>query len=285
MLKILVPLDLSEISLYGLNLAFNISKRIDSHIILLNYVTPPEDKTFTATGEASKKVGQEADRFTLELAKKNKSRMEALVSEYSDNKSQTKFSIRVEIDFFEDAIDDFIKANNVDLVVMGTSGESTFKEIFLGNHTEKVIRISNCPVLSVKEPVKDFNPDQMVLATDLSTESKVEIDFFKRFAGWFQSKMHILHIVSKEKDINDKLKQDLDNYAHQHQFTDYQIHIKSGSKKDAVIKNFADEIKAGLLGVTTHARSGLSNLFLGSLSEDLTKEAERPVLVLTIKME
>ncbi len=58
-------------------------------------------------------------------------------------------------------------ARDIDLVVMGTSGEENAAEAFTGNHTEQVIKISKCPVLSVRDgfQIKDFN--KIVLAVNV----------------------------------------------------------------------------------------------------------------------
>lgn len=44
----------------------------------------------------------------------------------------------------------FASENGIDLIVVGTLGKSGIDRILLGSTAEKVIRISNCPVLVIK---------------------------------------------------------------------------------------------------------------------------------------
>jgi nucleotide-binding universal stress UspA family protein len=45
---------------------------------------------------------------------------------------------------------------NVDLIVIGSHGTSGFNEVFIGSNTEKVIRLADSPVLTVKNELEDF---------------------------------------------------------------------------------------------------------------------------------
>lgn len=47
------------------------------------------------------------------------------------------------------AIVEFVKNNNVDLLIISTHGRTGVKHLFLGSVTERVIRQSPCPVLAV----------------------------------------------------------------------------------------------------------------------------------------
>jgi nucleotide-binding universal stress UspA family protein len=284
MKKILVPLDFTDISEFGLQLASHVANHISAEITMLNYINPPTEGGFSTMGDitTSAELGENS-AFTAALRKKNKEKMEQLASKYAA-KSKAQFNPVVAIGRFQDGIDNFIHKNKIDLVIMGTSGESTFSEIFLGNHTEQVMRISNCPVLSVKQPIERFEPADMVLATDLHTGNSKEVKYFIEFSSWFNSKMHLVHIVKDEKKVDEETKNKLETYAKNHGFTNYECHILAGSDKEDAIKKFVKDKKIGMISVTTRAKGGLNNLFFGSLSEDLVKELDIPVLILTVNM-
>ncbi|MCO4822228.1 MAG: universal stress protein, partial [Flavobacteriaceae bacterium] len=48
------------------------------------------------------------------------------------------------------------------------------------------------------------------------------------------------------------------------------------------ILNFSQHMDAGLIGMSTHGRKGISHFLNGSISEDLVNHAERPVITFKI---
>ena len=50
--------------------------------------------------------------------------------------------------------DDIFK--DADLIVMGSHGKGGFNQAFLGSNTEKVIRMANVPVLTIKDQPIEF---------------------------------------------------------------------------------------------------------------------------------
>jgi nucleotide-binding universal stress UspA family protein len=50
----------------------------------------------------------------------------------------------------------YARKNDIDLVVCGTHGRTGIKHLLLGSVAERVIRVSPCPVLTVRHPQHDF---------------------------------------------------------------------------------------------------------------------------------
>lgn len=53
-----------------------------------------------------------------------------------------------------DQIIEYTKNNNIDLICITTTGRSSFDRFIFGSTTEKVLRKAECPVLSIKIPLK-----------------------------------------------------------------------------------------------------------------------------------
>lgn len=54
------------------------------------------------------------------------------------------------------AIADYAKANNIDLVLVGTHGRGGFSHLLMGSVAERVVRTAPCPVLTVRDSQHDF---------------------------------------------------------------------------------------------------------------------------------
>ena len=60
------------------------------------------------------------------------------------------------------AIVDYAQELAVDLIVMGTHGRGPIGHLLIGSVAEKVIRLSPCPVLTVRQPEHEFvQPDAL----------------------------------------------------------------------------------------------------------------------------
>ena len=62
-----------------------------------------------------------------------------------------------------EAIVEYAKAYNVDVIVMGTHGRGGFSHLLMGSVAERVVRTAPCPVLTVRHPEHEFlAPDALV---------------------------------------------------------------------------------------------------------------------------
>ena len=62
-----------------------------------------------------------------------------------------------------EAIVEYAKTYNVDVIVMGTHGRGGFAHLLMGSVAERVVRMAPCPVLTVRHPEHEFLvPDALV---------------------------------------------------------------------------------------------------------------------------
>jgi nucleotide-binding universal stress UspA family protein len=65
------------------------------------------------------------------------------------------------------AIIDYANDHEIDLVVMGTHGRGTLGHFLMGSVAERVVRLAGCPVLTVRQPERDFvHPDALARVHD-----------------------------------------------------------------------------------------------------------------------
>jgi len=55
-----------------------------------------------------------------------------------------------------DVIVEYAKAHGIDLIVMGTHGRHGAAHVLMGSVAERVVRSAPCPVLTVRQPERDF---------------------------------------------------------------------------------------------------------------------------------
>lgn len=280
MKNILVPTDFSEISDYGLHVAVQIAKKINAQVHLLNLIAPPTGNTFAVTGDVTKTYAHGEDHFVSELLRVNKENLSKIANAHANDGIKIKTLLKVEP--WQEGIKETIDHLGIDLVVMGTSGETSFEEFFVGNHTEQVIKISHRPVLTVRDYYTHFDVKNVVLATDLEIEARDAIGQIKRFAEILNAKIHLLHIRSDEDKTIAQTEEALHNFAKVHHISNYTVNVIKHSDEREGIRKFSRANKADVIALITHGRSGLSQMFKGSISEDMINEANLPVLTINM---
>jgi nucleotide-binding universal stress UspA family protein len=138
--KILLPTDGSDHANKAAEHALWIAKASGAEIIALTVM------------ETASLVGLPADDLIVRIkemleeeAKKSLEKVNEIV-ESSDN---IKITLKTEEGSPADAILKIVKEEDVDLVVVGTSGKHGLDRFLLGSVAEKVVRSSSCPVLVV----------------------------------------------------------------------------------------------------------------------------------------
>lgn len=74
----------------------------------------------------------------------------------------------------------------------------------------------------------------------------------------------------------------LKNFIEGEELHNYTLNIFNDVSVENGILNFAKDIDAGLIGISTHGRKGLAHFFNGSISEDLVNHAQKPVITFKI---
>jgi nucleotide-binding universal stress UspA family protein len=285
MKKILVPTDLSVIAERGLTLALEIAERSEAEISLVNFTRHPFGKTFTAMGEVSSKIDKEGELFNLQLLHLNKQKLDELGQKYSQHGVDIETAIVDEE--FKEGIDEYLHRENIDLVVMGTSGEENATEAFTGNHTEQVIRISKCPVLSVRDgfQINDFN--KIVLAVNVIKDNAhvhEALDTLADLAACFDAHIYLVHVRDKATDYSDiNLKDFFTNMAEAADLRNYSVTIYEADDQANGIIQFAREVQAGLIAVIKNSHDGIFRIFSNHFSDRLVKEVGRPVFTFNLQ--
>ena len=274
MKRILVPVDFSKHAEDALKLAAQIAKKNKCEIFLLHMLELPGQMSDAITG------GSGIPEVMLFIKKANETLQKIMESPFLDGISVTE---AVQFERASHGILSFSKKNKIDLIIMGSHGSSGIDEVLIGSNTEKVVRLSDIPVLVVKKDPGNFEGKNFVFASDFSEEIKKPYKKMVEFAEIFDANLFLVMIITPnsfkttiaaEKIMNDFVKGfDVKNSS-MLIFNDY--NIENG------ILNFANSINADLIGLCTHGRTGLAHFFNGSISEDLVNHTIKPVITFKI---
>ena len=185
-----------------------------------------------------------------------------------------------------------------DLIVLGTRGLTGVKHIVLGSVAERSVRLAPCPVLAVKEGDPGGPLRQIVVATDFSEPGDHARDVGVALAKQLGAEVHLVHafdiplalVTPYEVAVPDGLIREAREAARKKLDRALDEVRAKGVKATGhlaevpaapAIADLAKELKADLIVVGTHGRTGLRHVLLGSVAERTLRLA--PCAVLTVK--
>ena len=185
--KILVPIGFSEQSIIALGQAFNLAKIKNSDVVLLSVI---EGQSMIE----SLFLDDKSD----ELKAKVKSKLEDIASVYSSKYGVDVDSMVANGRVYEEVnkVADMISA---DLIVMGTNGVNS-KSKFIGSNAEKVVRLSKCPVITIKGKSHRDGCENIILPLDLEKQTKEKVTYALEYARYWDATIRIVSVVLRDNN-------------------------------------------------------------------------------------
>ncbi|HEX2788745.1 MAG TPA: universal stress protein [Ignavibacteria bacterium] len=280
MKKILFPTDFSEASLNSKSYAIEIAKRSGAQVYLLNVYNVtiydpnmPAELVMETMNEAQKFAKENLDSLSKEF-----------VSQKYSNGKNLDVSVVYKQGLVSDEIEVFCEENNIDLIVMGTTGESGLLDKILGSNTASVLEKVKCPVLAVPAKANFKNIQNVVYASNLTDDDTKEVMQLKDFLQLFDAQLTYLHVcdeddkpLQNEKDtIFDGLKKEIGYDKITLQYTD-------GTDVEKGIEDYINSHPVDILVMAIHKRNFFEKIFKRSLTKEMVYHSQIPLYALHIK--
>ncbi|KTG25126.1 universal stress protein, partial [Haloferax profundi] len=186
----------------------------------------------------------------------------------------------------------------VDLVVMPTHGRTGLSRLVLGSTTERVVRSSEVPVLTMQPDTNtevSYPYERVLVPTDGSECATAAVRFGSRLATSTNSEFHALSVVDighlgvdirgpalieeYESRANDLINEAA-TVAHE-EGVDGVTAVENRVSVVRGIRTYIDEHDIDLVVIGTHGRRGFDRFMLGSVAEKILRRS--PVPVVTIR--
>ncbi len=198
------------------------------------------------------------------------------------------------------AILDAIREHSCDLVVMGTHARQGLQHMFIGSTTEGVLRLSEVPVLTVREETRADSErpfHRALIAVDDSDPADAAVRLALEFATAFGTELVLCNVIDTRdlyakaatygydpEPLLDELRAHARSIAENcakhagSSTTPHDVTLVEGEPAAAIAQAASDQ-RADLILIGSHGRRGLRRLFLGSVAEHVVRVAHVPVLV------
>ncbi|MGI9535047.1 MAG: universal stress protein [Thermodesulfobacteriota bacterium] len=279
MKNLLIATDLSSRSDRALHRAINLAleKNYNLHVIHVVDEDLPDAVASTIKKEAEETIPEQIKSFK--------------------NRMKIKVTIKVIIGKHYEAILSESEKINAKAIILGTPKKATLKDFFIGSTAERVVRNSNVPVIVVKKAsMKKYK--RAVVAIDFSVYSRRCLDFaLDIFANEEIYLVHCYHIPYKlliepshmtYKDKRDQKKgflnmvnQEMTHFLKpiQKDTRNINIIIKEGPAIDC-LNNEIRRLKADLLILGTHGRTGMSRALIGSVANNMLTTSKCDIAII-----
>ncbi|TRX62089.1 universal stress protein [Fulvivirga sp. M361] len=284
MKKILVPTDFSDLSEMTLKYAVKIADKINAEIYLVHFMDHPLGRRFSTSSYGDESHQGEEQLFTIQLVRKYHTTLGGLASSYSHAKGEIHYEVFNQD--FDGGVETYVEEKQIDLIIMGTTGEETLEEFFTGNHTEQVIERVSCPIISIKENPHNINSDLIVLGIDLKKDENDNyakaVAYLNDLSSGLGTTIEVVHVADAGIGDHSVLEAEVKKMADNYGLLNYNISVTENNDKERGLMAFALAKGAGLLAVLTHSEGGFFRVFSHSTSEELTKESDIPVLTINL---
>ncbi|MHB9285598.1 universal stress protein [Halobacteriales archaeon Cl-PHB] len=283
--RILFPTDGSEGAETVFDHVLDLAEAHDATVYVLNVADTTRDSLSQIQGEVVDVLEREGAQ---------------IVDDAADRARRRNVDVRTDVvqgrpheAILDNAID-----RDVDLVVMPTQGRRGLERLLLGSTTERVLRRSDVPVLTVRpDDAAVAHPYENVLVpTDGSDCAGAALSVGTDLATSEGAGLHLLSVVDVaslgadvRSDIQlDSLEKSAESILDSAEATATEAGVASvertleyGTSVHEAILNYVEDNDVDVVVVGTHGRTGFDRYLLGSVAESLLRTS--PVPVLTVR--
>ena len=267
---LLVPVDYSDKSVFGLKYAVKLNKVLNGKITFLNVikgVDPIWSEFFT-----------DAERDIL--LKRLRDHMRDFVLKNADI-DESKFDCLIAKGKLCDTIMQTAEQLKASAIIMGTSHADNIKKKIIGTNALRVVSEAKCPVITIKSEPSSAEVKRLILPLDISKETREKVVDTVDIASKFGAEVLVVSAYTFEDElIYTKLRQQQDQVVKY--ITDRGIkcsgHLfRTDDQIDGVL-DFIDKKKGDMVIITTHQQPELVTSFLGSFAKSIISKANIPVM-------
>lgn len=274
-IKILIPTDFSVQAEFAYLLVKNMSIKINTEIHFLHILNVPD----TVTLDSNSNI-QTCGEIDVNYVKSQK---DIIDRKLNNLKLLYGSHIHTHLLFGKttSGIVDFAEQEKFDLIVMGTKGAWGLKEKISGTETQMIARKSTVPLLSLMCDRSDLVIKNILMVHNFNETSSENLTLLKKFIAAFDSKVHLLQIVSNQTeqqkaDLNEKM----NKYAADKGITNFENHFLVDTDVENGVIHFNQMHEIDMVCMGTHGKAGM---FHTSATEKLINHLFKPLLSYHIK--
>src|SRR5690554_49671 len=275
--RILIPTDYSENAFNAIEYAMKLYENEACEFFVVNsYYLSGFDRDNLLVPKPSK----DEQKATEGRAEQNMEDLKAQMKPFEQNKNH-EFQYKVVFGPFFETMKKKVEEKEIDLVVMGTQGESDEKSVILGSNAVNLMeKIRACPILTIPASVSFEKPNEIVFPTSFRTHyKKKELDILVDIARITQAPIRVLHIQNKRKltkaqEKNLEMLGSILASAEVTQHRLYYIDVNDG------VKAFVQSRESEMIAFVNKKHMFFGSIFSNPMAKELGMQTKVPLLAM-----
>ncbi|NUQ81137.1 MAG: universal stress protein [Bacteroidetes bacterium] len=276
MKSILVPVDFSVTSDQVVRAATQLSRKTGAELVLFHSIEAflaPLSSDFTGLEPLA------YQEMMAALGDQYQNRLNEMAGQI--RKSGIEVSVRMSVGRAHLMIADASLSLQSDLIMIGKTGHTQLHYILLGSTTERLLRVTGTPVLSVSRQDETAleSVRKIGLPLDMSEESLQILPAAVSWAKQWGATLELIHVDVLGKYMNAD-RDFFPDLALRHpliQEVSFKKVILNGEKVTDLLLAYGRENDIGLWMQTSQGSGHLTSVLIGSRAEHLIRHSEKPV--------
>ncbi|MEL1242448.1 universal stress protein [Flavobacterium flavipallidum] len=277
MKRILFPTDFSETATNAFVHALEFANSVDGELILLHaFDLPVFDSQYFP--ENYMLIYESVELTQFEVFKDELPKLHAIAQER--NLDHIKMMHRLMDGNLVSTIQKVIKEDQIDYIIMGTEGEKSWTEVFLGTNTTAVISDVDIPILSIPVEAKYKTIKNIGFTTRFRPKDKPALKHVVEIAKKMKAKVKCLYVKTDASDVS---KETIKEWEAEFANDPVEFTIVFSEEVKESILDFVLFKDVDVLIMLAYKHNFFKSLFHHSLTKDCTAHWEVPILVIPIQ--
>lgn len=275
MKTILFPTDFSDAATRAFIYSLHLARKLEARIITLHVFQKPDISNLLHVPQQLEELYNTIDLYEFENFRDAVPALDKLQKEKGFTDINVVHTIR-EGKTVPTIIEQAQK-EEVDLIVMGTTGARGLKEIILGSVAGEVLENAFCPVLSVPEQaVFDGRIDHIAFTVSYKEEEHRALRFLTEFFAPFDPQIYCVNVdLAHTASYTHRMDEFSANYTDK---TNVHFDVLDGIDLQDTLTNYLQAKQVDVLAMVTHKRGFLEELFTYSRTKAMSYHSQTPVL-------
>lgn len=287
MKKILVLIKLSQNTSNLTRAAAMLAARLHLDILLFNcypaiYVSP-----FYGDSQRISQIFENKEHESKDVLDKMATDLQQFITRsFPEENALPVVSHSCEQGGLEDNVKYITEHEDIELVIMGSSGEGSLMRLFTGTNTRSFIDHINRPILVIPYGIELKDISKVVFATDYAMSDIKAVNYFSTWANAFHAEFDVVHVdVFGDKQSSEMVEREifldmLEDINH----PNLKHKLVHGKELLQSLNRFCSQENADLLGLLHHQDSFIRRMFTESTAGDFLEKHTIPVIIFPSEM-